>query len=88
METWRRGGRENRQWNLVKQIFQKGIRARHGCGSYAFPGAAYRRRQQQESYRVPPSCHFPFGEVIYDVVVGLCHSECYLYREHLSLEMQ
>jgi hypothetical protein len=26
--------------------------------------------------------------VIYDVVVGLCQSECYFYREHLSIEMQ
>jgi hypothetical protein len=28
-----------------------------------------------------------FGEVIYDVVVRLCQSECYSYREHLSLTM-
>jgi hypothetical protein len=27
-------------------------------------------------------------EIIYGVVVGLCQSECYFYREHLSLAMQ
>ena len=88
METCRRGGRENRQWNLGKQIFQKGIKAQHGCVNCAFPGTACRRRQQQDECRAPPLGYCQFGEVIYDVVVGLCQSECYFYREHLSLAMQ
>lgn len=87
-EACRRGGRENRRWNLGQQIFQNNINARHGCGSCALPGAACRRRQQQDDRTALPSGHCQFGEVIYDVVVGLCQSECYFYREHLSLEMQ
>jgi len=37
---------------------------------------------------VTPTDYCQFGEVIYDVIVGLCQSECYFYREHLSIEMQ
>jgi hypothetical protein len=55
MKTCRRGGRENCQWNLGKQIFQKGIKAQHGCGSCAFPGTACRQRQQHDGCRTPPS---------------------------------
>jgi hypothetical protein len=50
-------------------------------------GTACRRRQQQDVCRAPFSGYCQFGEVIYDVVVRLCQSECYSYREHLSLTM-
>ncbi len=29
-----------------------------------------------------------FGEIVYDVVVGLLQSECYFYREMLEFEME
>ena len=84
-----RGGRDERQWNLGKQIFGKNLKARTGCSKCACPyGLCARPARRENSQRSPPSSECPFGWIIYDVVVGLCQSECYFYRESLALEMR
>jgi len=84
----RRGGADIRHRKLGRQIFEEDIKAQHGCSSCAFPGTSCERlRLQLGNPRAIPASFCQFREVIYDVVVGFCDSECYFYREHLSLEM-
>ena len=73
---------------LTVHTLSDDCKARRGCGRCAFPLAACDQWGQRDNSRRPfPSSQCRFGEIIYDVVVGLCQSECYFYREFLVLEM-
>ena len=85
----KRGGQDERHWNLGQQIFEKDVKAQKGCSICAFPGdSCVGQTQRHNSQSSPSPGQFLFGGVIYDVVVGLCQSECCFYREMLVLEMQ
>lgn len=85
----KRGGHDERHWNLGQQIFEKDVKAQTGCSRCAFPrDSCVPPIQRHNSQFSTSSSQCLFGEIIYDVVVGLCQSECYFYREMLALEMR
>jgi len=83
------GGRDERWWNLGQQILQNNLKTQRGCKKCAFPLAACEQQTRRGHARQPnASSQCRFGEIIYDVVVGMCQSECYFYREFLTLAMR
>ena len=38
-------------------------------------------------YHRQPSKSCQFGKAVYDVIIGLCESDCHFYREQLGLEI-
>lgn len=63
-------------WNLGQQIFKHNFKAERGCDKCALPLAVRDQREQREDpRRLTSSSQCRFGEIIYDVVVGLCQSK-------------
>ncbi len=85
--TCQRGGCDERRWNLGRQIFGQDIKAKRGCKDCACPKQLCISRTQTDRRFSSHSRECPFGEIVYDVVVGLLQSECYFYREMLEFEM-